>query len=47
MRNGMSRDFSWGTSAREYGKIYDRVRQMRATATATILPELKKEPVLG
>jgi len=34
MRNGMSRDFSWGASAREYGKIYDRVRQLRA-ATAS------------
>ncbi len=32
MRNGMSRDFSWGASAREYGKIYERVRQMRASA---------------
>jgi len=32
MRNGMSRDFSWGASAREYGKIYDRVRQTRAVA---------------
>jgi starch synthase len=28
MRNGMNRDFSWNASAREYGKIYDRVRQM-------------------
>ena len=36
MRNGMGRDFSWGASAREYGKIYDRVRQMRA---ATALAE--------
>ena len=26
----MARDFSWGVSAREYGKIYERVRQMRA-----------------
>jgi starch synthase len=34
MRNGMGRDFSWGASAREYGKIYDRVRQMRAVPTA-------------
>jgi len=32
MRNGMARDFSWGASAREYGKIYDRVRQMRAAS---------------
>jgi starch synthase len=34
MRNGMGRDFSWGASAREYGKIYERVRQMRAAAPA-------------
>jgi len=32
MRNGMARDFSWGASAREYGKVYERVRQMRAAA---------------
>ena len=31
MRNGMTRDFSWGASAREYGKIYDRVRHLRVT----------------
>ena len=31
MRNGMNRDFSWGASAREYGKIYERARQARAT----------------
>jgi len=34
MRNGMSRDFSWGASAREYGKTYDRARQLRASADA-------------
>ena len=34
MRNGMGRDFSWGASAREYGKIYDRVRQLRAASAA-------------
>jgi starch synthase len=34
MRNGMARDFSWGVSAREYGKIYERVRQMRAAVLA-------------
>jgi glycogen synthase len=35
MRNGMGKDFSWNASAREYGKVYDRVRQMRgATPTA-------------
>ena len=35
MRNGMGRDFSWGASAREYGKIYDRVRQARANGSNT------------
>ena len=34
MRNGMGRDFSWGASAREYGKIYDRVRQARPVPAA-------------
>ncbi len=47
MRNGMSRDFSWGASAREYGKIYDRARQLRARANAVGAADLKKEPVLG
>jgi starch synthase len=46
MRNGMSRDFSWGASAREYGKVYDRVRHLRS-AEAAAASELKKEPVLG
>jgi starch synthase len=32
MRNGMTRDFSWGASAREYGKVYERVRQLRAAS---------------
>jgi starch synthase len=27
MRNAMSKDFSWRTSAREYVRVYDRVRQ--------------------
>jgi starch synthase len=39
MRNGMSRDFSWGASAREYGKIYDRMRQAR-TAAAPVLEKV-------
>ncbi|MGA3211756.1 MAG: glycogen synthase GlgA [Terriglobales bacterium] len=29
MRNGMSRDFSWSASAREYVKVYERARQLR------------------
>ncbi len=47
MRNGMSRDFSWGASAREYGKIYERARQVRANAGATAAVDLKKESVPG
>jgi starch synthase len=46
MRNGMGRDFSWGASAREYGKVYERARQMRVSAHP-VATELKKEPVLG
>ncbi len=34
MRNGMSRDFSWTASAKEYVRIYERVRQLRAVTAA-------------
>jgi starch synthase len=47
MRNGMTRDFSWGASAREYGKVYERARQVRASADAVATADLKKEPGLG
>jgi starch synthase len=47
MRNGMTRDFSWGASAREYGKIYERARQVRASANAVATADSKKEPVPG
>ncbi|MFZ0687014.1 MAG: glycogen synthase GlgA [Terriglobales bacterium] len=48
MRNGMGRDFSWGASAREYGKVYERARQARAAAgAAPAVADLKKDPVLG
>jgi starch synthase len=47
MRNGMARDFSWGASARDYGKVYERVRQMRANVDAVASSELKKVPVPG
>ncbi len=30
MRNGMGRDFSWAASAREYVRVYERARQIRA-----------------
>jgi starch synthase len=36
MRNGMGKDFSWNASAREYGKVYERVKQARGT---TPVPE--------
>jgi starch synthase len=46
MRNGMNKDFSWGASAREYGKVYDRVRQLRSGGVvASAAVDLKKEPV--
>ena len=32
MLNGMNRDFSWAASAREYLKIYERVKQARSAA---------------
>jgi starch synthase len=32
MRNGMSRDFSWNMSAREYVRVYERARHSPATA---------------
>jgi starch synthase len=35
MRNGMGKDFSWNASAREYGKIYERVKQARSPSAAT------------
>jgi starch synthase len=34
MRNGMSKDFSWTASAKEYVKIYERVKQLRAAGAA-------------
>jgi len=30
MRNGMGKDFSWNTSAKEYVRIYDKARQVRS-----------------
>ena len=32
MRNGMAKDFSWAQSAREYVRVYERVRQLRTAA---------------
>jgi starch synthase len=32
MRNGMAQEYSWPNSAREYVKVYERAKQMRAAA---------------
>jgi len=32
MRNGMAKDFSWTSSAKEYARIFERVRQTRSAA---------------
>ncbi len=32
MRNGMAQEYSWTNSAREYVKVYERMRQLRAAA---------------
>jgi starch synthase len=34
MRNGMNKDFSWNASAREYVRVFERVRQLRAVTAA-------------
>jgi len=34
MRNGMNKDFSWNASAKEYVRIYERVRQTRTVSAA-------------
>jgi len=31
MRNGMAKDFSWNASAKEYVRVYEKARQLRAT----------------
>ena len=35
MRNGMNRDFSWIASAKEYARVYERVKQARAASAAS------------
>ncbi len=36
MRNGMNKDFSWNASAREYSKVYERVKGGRAAAATAV-----------
>jgi starch synthase len=35
MRSGMNKDFSWNASAKEYARVYDRVRLMRAGSSTS------------
>ena len=44
MRNGMAKDFSWGASAKEYVKVYERVKKLRAAGAVTAPPPLAKAP---
>jgi starch synthase len=39
MRNGMAKDFSWNASAKEYARVYERVRQARLPDK--IVPQIK------
>jgi starch synthase len=37
MRNGMAKDFSWTSSAREYVRIYEKSRQLRTANSAEVV----------
>ncbi|GAC1433708.1 MAG: glycogen synthase GlgA [Terriglobales bacterium] len=36
MRNGMSKDFSWTISAKEYVRVYEKARQLRSQIAAVV-----------
>jgi starch synthase len=36
MRNGMNKDFSWNASAKEYVRVYERVRQAQSAPSAVL-----------
>jgi len=36
MRNGMGKDFSWNVSAKEYVRVFERARQLRAVPAITV-----------
>jgi starch synthase len=48
MRNGMSKDFSWDTSAKEYIRVYERARQLRTgnTNAASRSDAIDLEPII-
>jgi starch synthase len=33
MKNGMAKDFSWNTAAKDYVKVYEKVRKLRTAPT--------------
>jgi len=45
MRNGMMCDFSWDASAREYVKIYERVKGVRVSSEIHAAERLAPAPV--
>ena len=45
MKNGMAKDFSWNTSAKEYVKVYEKVRKMR-TAGGVVASAPSSLPVV-
>ena len=48
MRNGMNKDFSWDTSAKEYIRVYERARQLRTgnTNAASRSDAIDLEPIV-
>lgn len=38
MRNGMAKDFSWASSAKEYVRVYEKARQLRAVPPIVLEP---------
>jgi starch synthase len=41
MRNGMNKDFSWNASAKEYARVYERVRQSKLAASDNSIAVIK------
>ncbi|MGH9510883.1 MAG: glycogen synthase GlgA [Terriglobales bacterium] len=40
MRNGMNKDFSWSSSAKEYVRVYEKARQLRAVPPVSVADTL-------
>lgn len=41
MRNGMAKDYSWNASAKEYVRVYEKARQLRAVPPIVLDPTAK------